>query len=198
MTINQFEINKHYKGKSKLSNAVSVQICKIHYVSSSESNEVDFFLTTSNGSKIYFKLQNGRYATDKLVKLKNFSYTQYYEYFPNGEWEIYSIIAPPLPKDITASSIWNCSRVDLSNPDTFVMKSKFYNGVTFFTGIDNTSEKEVLVYVDDTLCYKENTGSNSASKFWTIHVGSYKKILDIQRRITNENDSVSFYSSSDF
>jgi hypothetical protein len=188
-TITQSELEKQYVKRLSLKEELSLQIIGIHPISLDESHEVDFLLVTSNGYRIYIRLETIQYLTDKLMEMKDVDYTWYFDWKPTGNWEIISIVTPPLPKDITTSAKGSrlCSNIDLTHQDTFVMNSLFSNGLTFMTGVDYVTEKETIVYIDDSEWYVKSkmdavSPANITSKFWAIRIGDNKNILDIQKR----------------
>jgi len=78
-SISQFELNKIFKKHRNIKDDISIQIAGLHHISLDESHEVDFMLVTSNGYRIYFKLNTVQYSTEKLREVQNVDYTLYYD-----------------------------------------------------------------------------------------------------------------------
>ena len=68
---------------------------------------------------------------------------------PTGQWEVVSVLFPPLLKDMSTSKTYGCARIDLFSQETYVMKSKFSNGLTLLSGVDYMNEKDIIAYIDD-------------------------------------------------
>ena len=106
-------------------------------------------LVTKNGSRIIISLSTFEYATDKLIKRRGLDFTKYYDQKPTGQWEVVSVLFPPLLKDMSTSKTYGCARIDLFSQETYVMKSKFSNGLTLLSGFDYMNEKDIIAYIDD-------------------------------------------------
>ena len=189
-SIQQNELDRKIRKKASLKKDHFSQIASLHHISLDESNQVDLMLVTKNGSRIIIRLETLEYATDKLMNRSGLDFTKYYDQKPTGEWDVVSVIFPPLLKDMPTSKTYGCARIDLFSQDSFILKSRFSNGLTLLSGVDYLNEKEILAYIDDSQWYlkhdKDVLFTKPQSKFWTIYLGEGKRLLDFQKKQTND------------
>lgn len=189
--ISQNELEKECAKSPAGNPKIPLQVVGLHYISITESSETHFMLVTSIGQRIYISLDVKEYDTEKLKERVGFtSYTQYFHEIPNGKWKIAGVTNPPVSKDITGISSFGIScwaDIDFDHTELCVTKTSYDKGWIFMNGLNRTTNKKVLLYINDSETFIKskhelNSRNGATEKFWTILVGQNKHILDIQRK----------------